>query len=181
MAKPDMRSNKLTNTVGAMLIAFGLLLFFVQRLDGLDASNYWPFFIIVPGAGLMLAALFAEVGGKAGAAVGSAVTAVGLLLLYQNTFGHFESWAYGWSLVFPVGVGVGWMLFGSKNDDSGLVEQGWRYTLIGLGIFIVGFVFFELVIGISGFAVFGGAWNSTLWPILLIAAGVVLVYRSRSS
>ncbi len=164
-----------------MLIGLGLLVFFFQRLEGLDASNIWPFFVILPGIGLVLAALFADIGGKVVASLGGAVTAVGLLLLYQNTFSHFESWAYGWALVFPVGVGVGWILFGSNTNDAGLVEQGWKYTLFGLAIFALGFVFFEAIIGISGDAIFGSFRTSPLLPILLIAAGVALVYRNRSS
>ena len=52
--------------------------------------------------------------------VGSAVTMVGTILLFQNTFDYFQSWAYAWALVFPTSVGVGQLIYGSiKNRAEG--------------------------------------------------------------
>ncbi len=179
MSDNHIGKSKLTDAVGLGLIVVGVLLFVLQRLQGFTAENIWPFFIIVPGAALFLAALMADVGGRHTVGFAAAVTCVGLLLLYQNTFQHFESWAYGWALVFPTSIGVGWQISGSKKGDEELIQKGRRYTIAGLGIFAAGLVFFEFIVGISGNALFVGLRDSLIWPLILVAIGAGLVLFNR--
>jgi hypothetical protein len=91
----------------------------------------------------------------------------GLILLYQNTADHFESWAYAWALVLPTSTGLGRMIYGSLNGKKEMVVTGGRSALIGVALFVVGAFFFELVVGISGLGLGLGGFG---WPL-----GVVMV------
>jgi len=162
-----------TTLVGALLIVVGVL-FLIGQLLGIDLERFaWPFFVIVPGVLLFFLALARE--GQTGerlAMVGSAVTMVGAILLLQNTFDYFQSWAYAWALVFPTSVGVGQIIYGSTKNLEAMRATGVRLAVIGIVIFLVLVVFFELVIGFSGHGISVGGLG---WAVVLIAAGVALV------
>lgn len=160
--------------LGGALIVLGILLLLGRTLGLNWAGSVWPFFIIVPGVLLLMGAR--ENKGPAGeslAIMGGMVTAVGLLLLYQDVTGHWASWAYAWALVVPTSVGLGQIYFGSHSDRPHTVAQGQRLATIGMIIFAVGVVFFELVIGISGFGL--GRFG---WPALLIGLGLFFLLRN---
>lgn len=162
--------------LGLLLILVGVVFLVGQFLD-IDLGRLaWPLFIIVPGAAVYLASLaMPEEPGKGFSAVGSIVTMVGLILLYQNTFDHFESWAYAWALVAPTSLGLGWIGYGLIRGNRETLDEGLRVAGVGLVMFLVAATFFELVIGISGFRL---AWADDLWPILLIALGLILLVRT---
>jgi phage shock protein PspC (stress-responsive transcriptional regulator) len=173
------RSGNATVILGVLLIALGILFFIGQVLDinfGRLGEFGWPVFIIAPGILLFLLAL--AVGERAGellAILGSSVTTVGAILLYQNTFDYFQSWAYAWALVFPTSIGVGQIIYGSIKNREGTAATGIRLTVAGLIIFVALAVFFELVIGFSGHGISLSRFG---WPALLIALGaLVLVGR----
>jgi hypothetical protein len=133
----------------------------------------------VPGVLLFVFAL--TTGGSAGeglAIFGSVVTMTGTLLLYQNTFGHFQSWAYAWALVAPTSIGLGQIIYGSIRAREQMVVNGRRLTTIGGVIFLVGAVFFELIIGISGFGLGRLGLGSYAWAILLVGLGVIILLRT---
>lgn len=163
--------------LGAALIALGFFLLIAQLID-FDLGYYgWPLFIIIPGVLLFPAALGSS--GSAGeglAAFGSVVTATGLLLFYQNAANHFESWAYAWALVAPTSVGLGQIIFGSLKKQPHIVKTGRNLLSIGLVLFLIGAVFFELIIGLSGFRLGGFGW-----AILLIAAGIIVIFSGITS
>jgi hypothetical protein len=154
--------------LGAVLILLGGLFLLGQALDLDVGQTAWPFFVIVPGVAL-LAFGVASRGGRGLIVAGSVVTATGLLLLYQNSADRFESWAYGWALVALVAPGLGEMLHGTLRALPDSVAAGRRKALIGLGLFAVGIVFFELIIGIGGEP---GALREVGVPLLLIALGL---------
>jgi hypothetical protein len=168
--------------LGVLLIALGAL-FFAGQAVGIDLGHLgWPFFVIIPGLALLGVGL--AVGGPAGERItplGAAVTMTGLILLYQNATDHFESWAYAWALVFPTSIGLGQMIYGSLKGSKEMVTTGGRLALIGAVLFLVGAIFFELVVGISGFGF--GVYRFG-WPLGLVIAGIVLLvggllYRRR--
>jgi len=160
--------------LGGALIIVGILFMFGQFFDFRLGRLIWPFYIIVPGVLLFAYALTLRGSGGEGLAIfASIVTMTGALLLYQNTFNHFESWAYAWALVAPTSVGLGMLVYGSIKNRPQMVVNGRRLATIGGVIFIVGGVFFELIIGISGFGM-----GSYAWAILLIGLGVFFLVRS---
>jgi hypothetical protein len=152
----------------------GALFLLEQLLDFQLGQWLWPLFIIIPG---LLFFVGMVLGGKSAgplAIPGSIITTVGLLLFYQNTFDHFESWAYAWALI-PAAVGCGLIINGIWNDLPALVYNGWRVLGIGLILFLVGFSFFELVLNIGGMA------SGIVAPLFLIGAGIYLLLRRVSS
>jgi hypothetical protein len=163
-----------TMVLGGALVVLGILFILGQLLDIHVGRHVWPFYIIVPGVLLFVFAL--TTGGSAGeglAIFASMVTMTGTLLLYQNTFDHFQSWAYAWALVVPTSIGLGQIIYGSIKDREQMVRNGRRVATIGGAIFLVGAIFFELIVGISGFGLgrYAGA-------ILLIGLGIFILFRT---
>ncbi len=76
-------------------------------------------------------------------------------------------------------VGVGQIIDGRWSDRPGLVVIGRCLAGLGLAIFLVGFVFFELVLNISGFS--SGSVGRVVGPVLLIGAGLYLLLGRRRS
>lgn len=171
---PNPRLVNSSPVLGGILIVLGILLLLVNVLDINLGRFGWPFFIIVPGILLFVFALAMEEQiGKLLAIVGSIVTMAGLLLLYQNTTDHWESWAYAWALVCPASIGFGQIIYGSLKSQEDMIKTGTRLAIIGIAIFLIGVIFFELVIGISGFGL-----GHFVWPLLLIGLGLSLILHS---
>jgi hypothetical protein len=98
-------------------------------------------------------------------------TTLGLMLLYQSVTGHWASWAYAWALLAPTSIGVGLWMYGARKDRAELVSSGKTVTTVGLIIFLVGAVFFEMLLGISRL---GGI----LIPVVLIILGGYLLFKN---
>ena len=99
---------------------------------------------------------------------------VGLVLLYQNATDRFETWAYAWALVGPGGSGIGMLLYGTRSGDRKMARDGFRTILTALGLFAVGLVFFEGIIGISGERLPLPDW---VLPVAVIVIGVLVLLR----
>ena len=134
-------------------------------------GTFWPFIIV--GVGAMFFVGMAA-GGKstAGLAVpGSIVSVIGLMLFVQNITNHWESWAYGWTIIL-VSVGLGIFIMGLYTGDALRRQSGLRVMRIGAILFIIFGGFFEGLI----FSTFrGNGIQSYLFPALLIVLGVYLV------
>jgi len=162
-----------TAVLGIVLMGVGIVFFLLNILDVNYGRFGWPFFIIIPGTVLFISAFAVDESmGQALAIAGGIITTAGTILFYQNLTSHWTSWAYAWALVAPGSIGLAQFIFGSLRKQTKMVKEGRQLLLIGLAIFFGGFVFFELIIGISGFRL--GRYG---WPILLIALGVVLLVR----
>ncbi len=173
-------NNQSTMVLGGILIALGIFFLLEQAFDFRLGHYIWPFYIIVPG--LLLCGFALSTDGESGEVligVGSMVTMTGMLLFYQNTMDHFQSWAYAWALVAPTSVGLGQILYGSLKNRSQTVRRGKQLSTIGIGIFLVGGFFFEFIIGISGFGL--GRLGRFAWPILLIGLGIFFILRNQLS
>ncbi len=157
------------------LIGLGLLVLFGQ-LTGFGGmmGTLWPMFVIVPG---LVFGYFAYTGGKnqAGLAVpASVVTGTGLILFYQNLTGHWESWAYIWTL-YPLFVGLALRFMSQRTGDKGTLKASRLLMQIGAIGFIVGAIFFELMLFGNG-----GIFGNLALPVVLIALGVfVLMGRGK--
>ena len=160
--------------VGAVLVGIGLL-YLAQQLLGLDLGRYgWPLAILVPG--LALLAAFALGGrGAAGLAVpGCVVTAVGLVLLVQNTFNLWQTWAYAWAVIVAA-VGLGLLLQGERTGQRRVAASGRNLLEGGVLAFVVFGIFFELIIDLSHAGV--GAARGLVGPLLLVLVGLYLLLR----
>jgi hypothetical protein len=163
-----------SGALGVVLVVVGLFALGIV-LFGVDLTQYgWPLFVIVPGLTLLVVGFL---GGGSGASVpGGIVTMLGLVLAYQSSTGDWASWAFAWSLIAPFGVGLGLYLQALRDRDPGTLRQGRTLMFVGLLIFMIGFVFFESILGISGldYGIFGKA----ALPALLIVIGIILLVRS---
>ncbi|TMD26538.1 MAG: hypothetical protein E6I92_09275 [Chloroflexi bacterium] len=108
---------------------------------------------------------------------GGVVTMLGVVLAYANSTGDWPMWAYGWSLVIPFGLGLGVYLQALRDRDQGALRTGRTLLFVGIMIFLIGFVLFESILGISGRDAFGPLGKAAL-PLLLILVGVILLVRS---
>ena len=159
--------------LGAALIVIGAILLAGQLLDVGLTDIGWQAWII--GAGVILLAVGLVLARDTWLIVGgTVVTAVGLLMLYQDRTDHWESWAYAWALVGPTASGLGLALAGIRRGNASEVRNGTWGLLGGLAMFVVGFLFFEGIIGISGQPFDFPEW---LLPAAVIAIGVVLLAR----
>jgi len=165
--------NAATAVIGIVLIGLGLLFLVTQFLRISLWSLGWPFFVIIPGL-MFFAGMIASGKGKNGglAIPGSIITTTGLILLYQNVFHTWATWAYVWALIFPTAVGLGLIIEGLWDDHSHSVREGRQMMLIGLIIFVLAALFFEVIIGIQG-----RGFGSYFWPLALIVVGVYLLVR----
>lgn len=159
--------------LGVVLILMGGAVLAARTLGFSIGGLLWPLWILGPG--LLLLAGMAFLGKDAVwlAIPGSVVTAVGLLLLYQNTFNHWESWAYAWALIMPTSIGIGLALMGRRQNNTALVARGSQFVAVGVVLFIIGGIFFELILNISN-----SLAGNVLWPGLLIALGLLVIMRS---
>ena len=159
--------------IGAVLIVIGAVLLAGQLLDVGLGDLGWPFIVI--GVGVAILVIGLVVVNQSGMVVGgTVVTTVGLVLLYQDQTGRWESWAYAWALVGPAASGLGLALWGIRSGDADDVRNGTWGLLGGLAIFAIGFLFFEGVIGISGEPLPLPEW---LLPAVVIVIGLVLLAR----
>lgn len=159
------RSNAGALVGGAVMIAFGLLALASRVFRGVDWGFLWPFIIIAIGA-VFFVAMFA--GGKQTAAFaipGSIVGGIGLVLLFQNITGHWESMSYFWTLIIMF-VGAGIYLMGLYGGDAGQKKSGMGVMKVGLILFVIFGAFFELIFS---------SFNNMLFPILLILLGAYLM------
>lgn len=148
------------------LIAVGVMVL-IGQLTGFGGmiGSLWPMFVVLPGLAFLY---FAYTGDKnvAGLAVpGTVITGTGLILFYQNVTGHWESWAYIWTL-YPLFVGLALNFMSQRTGDDGTQKASRILMRIGAIGFIIGVIFFELIIFDNG-----GIFGNLSLPIVLIAIG----------
>lgn len=155
---------------GSILIGLGVLFLLAQFFNFPALEYFWPVFVIGVG-GLFFIGMF--LGGKSAAGLaipGSVIGVIGLALLYQNFTGHWNSWAYGWTVIV-MAVGLGIWIAGMWADNPSQRHNGGRVMRTGFVLFILFGAFFELIL--SGFS--GPALTQSLFPVLLILLGLYFV------
>jgi hypothetical protein len=160
--------NKGSLVGGILLIVFGALALLGKIFGSFDFwGTVWPFFVI--GFGAMFFVGMAA-GGKSvsGLAIpGSIISVIGLMLFVQNLTGHWESWAYSWTIIV-ISVGLGIFIMGYWGGDEGQRQAGWRLMKLGAILLIIFGSFFETIFNSFGSARF-------LFPVALIGLGVYLI------
>lgn len=155
---------------GLILIIVGALFLLLQAFPELAAqfnpSVQWPLVLIAVGLLFFVGAVL----GEASLAVpGAIIGGLGVLLYYQNLSGNWASWSYAWALI-PGFVGLGLVLMGLLDRQ--------KRSSIRSGLFLI---FLSLIL----FAIFGGLLGGfsglrQFWPLLLILAGIWVLWRNRS-
>ena len=159
--------------LGAALVIVGIgwLIFRELAIDPFKAIGDagWPYFVIIPGVALLLVSLVRTPPHGVGFAIaGSIVTTVGCVLLYQQTTGHWTSWAYAWALVGPGAAGLGMLAYGLIFGQRDLLAPGARLVAIAAAIFVVGYWYFETIFATGRAPLALGDW----WPLVVIGVGL---------
>jgi hypothetical protein len=163
--------------LGVVLVVVGLF-YFVVQVTGANLDSFgWPLFVIIPGLTLLVVGFVSF--GTGAAIPGGILTMVGLVLAVQNSTGYWSSWAYAWALVAPGGVGLGLFLQGLRERNANLIRQGRSLMFIAAVIFLVGFVFFESILNVSG--INEQPVVKAALPALFIVLGILLLGRSISN
>jgi hypothetical protein len=77
---------------GLILIVLGLI--FLAGQSGIILwSLLWPLFVLAVGAAFLIGLVTGGRGASGLAIPGCIITTIGLILLYQNTFNRWETWA----------------------------------------------------------------------------------------
>jgi hypothetical protein len=164
-----------TTALGGILIALGVVFLAAQVTGfelGREIGRYgWPVIIVVIGGAMFLMGLTGVDPSRGSIFPGTIVMTVGGILLYQNTFRHWESWAYVWALI-PASIGLATALRGALTGHGGEARRGISMPMFFLIIFALG-AFFEGVLRISGRDF--GLLAQYGFPILLILVGLWLV------
>lgn len=160
------------NYLALSLIGLGVFFFLNQIFNFVNIGGMmWPFFVIVPGVIFLYLALTGDRTKTGFIFPGLIITGTGVILLYQSLTGHWESWAYIWSL-YPGMVGLGLRFNGERTGKPKEIESGremMRWSLIAFAAF---FFLFEVII-------FGGL---TSWmPVVLVGAGALLLMSQKKS
>lgn len=158
---------------GLILIGLGIVFLLAQFLNISFWRFFWPFFIIIPGLLFFVGMVMAGKNAGLLAIPGSITTTFGLILLYQSVTNHWASWAYVWALIFPTSIGIGLIIHGAWSEQPNVRSQGMGWLRTGIIIFVVGGVFFEFIVGISGLRI-----SELAGSVLLIVIGVYLLLRA---
>jgi hypothetical protein len=173
--RPMRRNSGTSAALGIVLVVVGLFALLVG-FAGVDLTTYgWPLFVIVPGLTLLVVGFLGL--GQGASIPGGIVTVLGLLLAYQSSTGDWATWTFGWALVAPGGVGLGMYLQALRDRDAMALRTGRTLMFIAVLIFMIGFVLFESILGISGRDY--GWFGKAALPILLIVIGIILLWRQR--
>ncbi len=156
-------------TLGVILILLGVWFLMTQWIPDFAAwwpqAYTWPLFIIAAGVILLIIGLLT--GTPSMAIPACIVSGIGSLLYWQDMTGNWASWAYVWTLIPGFG-GVGTVLAGLLGERTGQpLRRGFEAILGSMVLFLI---FAALFGALESW----GAW----WPLLLIAAGVILLVRA---
>ena len=158
--------NRRSIYVGILLIAAGFL-FLMAQVTGrwIGWAGMWPFLILLVGAAFWLPIFIwwerhEELAGLA--VPGTIVMINGLILLFQNVTGLWETWSYLWALE-PIAVALGLLaLYALGKRDRGLLVAA---SIVGG----VGVIFFFI------FATAFSRFFRFLGPVVLILVGVLVI------
>ncbi len=154
---------------GVVLILAGLV-FAALQLFHITFFPSWPFIIIGVGAALLVLGVLINSPDLAVPAF--IVAGIGGILYYTALTGRWEAWAFLWTLIpgfVAIGMFVAWLLGARK-----------KYSFRGmLDSLITSLVMFSIFFAIFGsiFGYFAAGLLQSFWPLLLVAAGILILIR----
>lgn len=163
------QSRRTTLGLGILLVLVGIYFVLVNTVPSFSQLiniNYsWPVILFLVAAGLLVLGLV--VGAPDMAVPAFIVGGIGGILYYQNMSGDWGSWSYLWTLIpgfSGLGMLTAWLL-GAREKYS-----------INTAIDTIGTSLVLLVIFGAIFGAFKGF--GPYWPLLLVAAGVLIAART---
>ena len=154
---------------GLILILLGgyfLLVNFFPNLPKIVPTTLtWPWIVIAIGCGLLFLGLV--VGSVDMAVPAFVVGGIGGILLYQNSTGNWQSWAYVWTLI-PGFVGMGTIV-------ESMLKSNWKGFREGIRLIFISSVMFVIFSAFLGGPSLLGQW----WPVLLILLGIYIIINPK--
>jgi hypothetical protein len=149
---------------------------FGRAMEWIPWEYAWTGFLLGPGAVMLLFGLFGSRQSAGLAIPGCVLTTIGLIMLGQALWDAWASWSYVWALI-PASVGLGLFVLGLRTRESRTQKVGSVMLAVSLIAFVVLATFFEVLVGVGGFL--PGEARRAVLPILVIAAGLFIVFSSR--
>lgn len=163
------QNQRTTLGIGVLLVLVGIYFIIANVVPGfnelVNIKFSWPVIVILVGAGLLLLGLIVRAPDMAVPAF--IVGGIGGILYIQNMTGNWGSWSYMWTLIpgfSGLGMAAAWLL-GSREKNK------IRPALDTIGTSLVLFVIFGAFFGAFKFL-------GPYWPLLLIAAGILIALRT---
>jgi len=135
--------------LGFVLIVTGGLFLADQLLDGNIMRTFWPLLVVLFGLTFLFGLILAGRTGAWLAIPGALITTLGLLLFFQNWTDLWATWTYAWALLLTA-VGFGMLIMNIYLKRLGLRRAAGVVIGIGLFLFVIFGVFFEVILKISG-------------------------------
>lgn len=154
---------------GVVLILAGLA-FAALQLFHIIFFPSWPFIVIGVGIALLVLGILINVPDMAVPAC--IVSGIGGILYYTALTGRWEAWSFLWTLIpgfVAIGMFLAWLLGARKNYSFRAMLDTLISSLVMFAIF---FAFFG-----SLFGYFVNGVLQSYWPLLLVAAGVLILIR----
>ena len=163
-----MKSNGLTKDQIAMIFLAVGGLFLFCNFASLLIGTFWAFlFIMMPGF-VFLTLGFNNAPTRYFVIPGAMITGTGLILQIMSIIGHWESWAYAWTL-YGVFLGLAFQYLGEHEDD-GLAGVGDWFVRLSLGAFLFLGLLFETLFFHSF-----GSFGTWVVAFLLLGAGYYML------
>lgn len=136
--------------LGLLLVLTGGAFLADLLLPGVRIMAYgWPLIVVLLGVIFLIGMLMAGRKGAGLAIPGVLITSLGLLLFVQNTFDLWLTWTYAWALLISA-IGGGLLLMNLYLKRVGLRRAGGVLIGIGLVLFVIFGIFFEIILDING-------------------------------
>jgi len=151
--------------IGFVLVVTGGLFLVDQFLDLNLMRNYWPLLVVLLGLTFFIGMILAGRRGAGLAIPGTVITVAGLILFIHNTYDLWITWTYAWGLLISA-VGIGMLIMNIYLKRDGLRKAAGWVIGIGLILFVIFGIFFEIILDLAGANV-----NSSVF----LASGLVLL------
>lgn len=136
--------------LGLLLVLTGGAFLADSLLPGVKIMAYgWPIIVVLLGVIFFVGLLIAGRKGAGLAIPGALITSLGLLLFLQNTFNLWLTWTYAWALLISA-LGCGLIIMNVTLKRPGLRKAGGVLIGVGLVLFVIFGIFFEIILDISG-------------------------------
>jgi len=143
--------------VGFVLVVAGALFLADQFLEIQLMRNFWPLLVVLLGLTFFVGMILAKRRGAWLAIPGAVITTAGIILYVHNTFDLWVTWTYAWALLISA-VGVGMLIMNIYLKRRGLqTAAGWVIG-VGLVLFVIFGIFFEIVLDLAGLSIKSGVF-----------------------
>jgi hypothetical protein len=151
--------------IGFIFLLVGSIFLADQFLEVEITRNYWPLMVVLLGVMLFIAMILAGRKGAWLAILASVITIAGGILYIHLTYNLWLTWVYAWGLLISA-VGLGMLIMNIYFKRDGLRKAAGWVMGIGLILFVIFGIIFEIIMGLTDYNVNSG---------LFLGGGLVLL------